>query len=82
MSKIPTDIILTDQAASLEEIQNAMLMMMRELYERMDEQSDPAPTHANAAAWGDGLSWLARSVGNVRDNLKQVAASETKGSIR
>lgn len=43
MSKMPTDIVLIDQAASLGEIQNAMLMMMRELYERMDEQSDPAP---------------------------------------
>ncbi|MFT8473337.1 hypothetical protein [Acetobacter persici] len=47
-------------------------MLMGEIYEHMDEGHDPAPTHNDCAAWGDGLSWLVKSIGRVRDELREV----------
>lgn len=64
--------LCTNQAATLDGIQNALIMMMGEIYEHMDEGHDPAPTHNDCAAWGDGLSWLIKSIGRVRDELRAV----------
>ena len=69
MSKHPTS-ICAQQATALDAIQNALIMMMGEIYEHMDEGHDPTPTHNDCAAWGDGLSWLAKSIGRVRDELR------------
>lgn len=62
--------VLPSQIARLDEIQNALNLLMRELYEHIDERDDPAPTHSDCYAWADGISWLAQSVGRVRDTLK------------
>lgn len=62
--------LLPSQITRLDEIQNALSLLMRELYEHIDEKYDPAPTHADCYAWADGISWLAQSVGRVRDTLK------------
>ncbi|OUI86597.1 hypothetical protein [Acetobacter tropicalis] len=59
-----------NQAVTLDGIQSALIMLMGEIYEHMDEGHDPAPTHNDCAAWGDGLSWLIKSIGRVRDELR------------
>ena len=71
MTKIPTA-LCANQAETLDSIQNALIMLMGELYEHMDEGHDPAPTHNDCAGWGDGLSWLIKSIGRVRDELRGV----------
>lgn len=54
MSKIPAS-VCANQALALDGIQSALIMLMGELYEHMDEGHDPAPTHNDCAGWGDGL---------------------------
>lgn len=71
MSKIPAS-VCANQALALDSIQSALIMLMGELYEHMDEGHDPAPTHNDCAGWGDGLSWLAKSIARVRDELREV----------
>nr|WP_025825262.1 hypothetical protein [Acetobacter persici] len=71
MSKIPAS-VCANQAVTLDGIQSALIMLMGELYEHMDEGHDPAPTHNDCAGWGDGLSWLAKSIARVRDELREV----------
>jgi len=62
-----TDSIIVMQAHTLDEIENAMLLLMDQLY------SQTEPQKADCAAWGDGLSWLIRSVSRVRTALQELA---------
>ncbi|OUJ09179.1 hypothetical protein [Acetobacter sp. DsW_059] len=64
-----TDSILVMQAHTLDEIENAMLLLMDQLYSHTDTE----PQKADCVAWGDGLSWLIRSVSRVRTALQELA---------
>ena len=71
MSKIPAG-FCTKQAVALDGIQSSLIKLMGEIYEHMDEGHGPSPTHNGCAEWGDGLSWLIKSIGRVRDELREV----------
>lgn len=71
MSKIPAGFI-GSHIKTLDSIQEALILLMGEIYEHMDEEHDRAPTHNDCAAWGDGLSWLSKSIARVNDRLKEL----------
>ena len=71
MSRISV-VVCASQAEALDNIQNALITLMGEVYDHIDEGHHPAPTYNDCAGWGDGLSWLVKSIGRVRDELREV----------